>query len=75
MPTDPDHGLEAAAIQNAYEDRIRLLFEGLATNLGETAVTHMTEKQCVERFSRGLTSARRARGLALAAIIAGNPIS
>ncbi len=52
---------EADVIKTAYEERVRALFIGLATNLGDGS----TEQQSVDRFKRGLDTARRARELAM----------
>jgi hypothetical protein len=53
---------EAAAIEAAYEARVQALFLGLATNLGDAPTS---EQQSVDRFTKGLNTAKRARQLAL----------
>ena len=53
------------AIEEAYEERLHLLFIGLATNLGDMPVSHRTEQQCIDIFKTGLKTAKRARQLAL----------
>ena len=63
--SDASDNVEAIAIEEAYEERVRLLFIGLATNLGDMPVTHRTEQQCVDQFKTGLKTAKRARQLAL----------
>jgi hypothetical protein len=57
--------LEVAAIEDAYHERIQLLFTGLATNLGDK---QKTEQQCVDMFKTGFNIAKKARHLALAAV-------
>jgi hypothetical protein len=62
-----ENSADLAAIESAYEDRIRTLYNGLATNLRDGAKAQINEKEAVERFRAGLNTARRARELALAA--------
>ena len=59
---------EVTAIEDAYADRIRMLYGVLATNLVDSAVS---EQQSVQRFVKGLTVARRAKELALGALPGG----
>jgi hypothetical protein len=59
------NSVEAAAIEAAYEARIQTLFLGLATNLGDAPAS---EQQNVDRFTKGLNTAKRARQLALNAV-------
>jgi hypothetical protein len=59
------NSVEAAAIEAAYEARIQTLFMGLATNLGDAPAS---EQQNVDRFTKGLNTAKRARQLALNAV-------
>ena len=56
------NNVEAAAIEAAYEARIQTLFMGLATNLGDAPTS---EQQSVNKFTKGLNTAKRARQLAL----------
>jgi hypothetical protein len=56
------NSVEAAAIEAAYQARIQTLFTGLATNLGDAPAS---EQQSVDRFTKGLNTAKRARQLAL----------
>ena len=56
------NSVEAAAIEAAYKARVETLFMGLATNLGDAPAS---EQQNVDRFTKGLNTARRARQLAL----------
>jgi len=65
--------VEATAIDEAYQERVRALFIGLATNLGDMPVSHKTEQQCVELFKTGLNTAKRAKRLALDVVGAAPP--
>jgi hypothetical protein len=56
---------EVAAIEAAYATQLQLLFSRLVTNIGDEPTTHDTDQQCLDRFSKGLGIARRARQLAL----------
>ena len=56
------NSVEAAAIEAAYKARVETLFMGLATNLGDAPAS---EQQNVDRFTKGLNTARRARQIAL----------
>jgi hypothetical protein len=60
---------EADAIEAAFEGQVQTLFKVLATNLGDAPVTHKTDQQCVAIFTAGLVIARKAKQLALAAIV------
>jgi hypothetical protein len=59
---------EAAAIDAAYQDQVKLLFSGLCTNLSQQPVTHQTDQECVDKFTAGFQVAKRARQLALNAV-------
>lgn len=61
MPT-ASNSVEAGAIEAAYQARVQALFLGLATNLGDAPTS---EQQSVDRFTKGLNTAKRARQLAL----------
>jgi hypothetical protein len=52
---------EVAAVEAAYRARVETLFMGLVTNLGD----QQGEQQSVDRFTKGLNIAKRARQLAL----------
>jgi hypothetical protein len=58
-------------IREAYDERLRAMFIPLCVNLGDAPVTSQTEAQCVERFTKGLKAARRARELALGVVPTG----
>jgi hypothetical protein len=58
---------EVIAIEDAYHERIQLLFTGLATNLGDK---QKTDQQCVDMFKTGFNIAKKARQLALAVLAA-----
>jgi hypothetical protein len=60
---------EVAAIEAAYRARVETLFMGLVTNLGD----QQGEQQSVDRFTKGLNTAKRARQLALDAVGAISP--
>jgi hypothetical protein len=60
--------VEARVIEEAFEERVRVLFMGLATNLGDMPVSHKTEQQCIDTFKTGLNTAKKARRLALDAV-------
>ena len=56
---------EAAAVEAAFVQRVQILYQSLATNLGDLP---NSERKAVEAFKTGLSIARRARELALKAI-------
>jgi hypothetical protein len=56
---------EASAIEDAYSEQIRGLFKVLFTNLIDQPGS---DQQSASRFATGMTRAKRARDLALAAI-------
>ena len=68
--SDPNNGSEATAIEEAYLESLKTLFVNLATSLGNEPVTHETDQQCVDRFVKGMRTAKRARELALNAVAA-----
>src|SRR5205823_12068491 len=68
-------GPEAAAIEAAYGAQVQLLFAKLITNIGDEPTTHDTDQQCLDRFSKGLAIARRARQLALGAVGGGSAMA
>jgi hypothetical protein len=59
---------EVDAINDAFHDRMCLLFGVLVGNLIDTADVHGGEQKSIERFSKGLVFTRRARELALEAV-------
>jgi hypothetical protein len=61
---------EAQLIYSAYQDQVKEAFKGLFTNLQQMPANKLTEQQCVDRFNTGLKKAKRARDLALKAIVA-----
>jgi hypothetical protein len=67
MPS-PGSSPEAAAIEAAYGAQIQLLFSKLVTNIVDEPTTHDTDQQSLDRFTKGLAIARRARQLALSAV-------
>lgn len=64
MPAGSNN-VEAAAIAAAYAQRVQILYQTLATNLGDTPGS---EQKAVEAFTRGFGIAKRARELALNAL-------
>lgn len=56
---------ETRAIEEAYEDQIKLLFRTLVINLIDGSAMHQNDQQSVARFSAGLKVSQRARDLAL----------
>ncbi len=56
---------EANAVEAAFVQRVQILYQSLATNLGDLP---NSERKVVEAFMTGLNIARRARELALKAI-------
>jgi hypothetical protein len=56
--------LEASAIDAAYDAHLQALFQMLITNLGDQTFSHLTDRQCVAKFTTGLNIAKRARQLA-----------
>ena len=59
---------EVDAINDAFHDKMCLLFGVLVGNLIDTADVHGGEQKSIDRFSKGLGFARRARELALEAV-------
>jgi hypothetical protein len=59
---------EITAIEEAYEDELKAMFKILVANLASEAVTHDTDKLCMEKFRVGLHLTRRAKELALNAV-------
>jgi hypothetical protein len=53
---------EADAVEAAFIQRVQILYQTLATNLGDSPGS---ERKAVEAFKKGLTIARRGRELAL----------
>jgi hypothetical protein len=65
---DENESPEARAIEAAYGDQVELLFKVLITNLADRKVSKQTEQQCVDKFTAGLGTAKRARRLTLGAL-------
>jgi hypothetical protein len=61
-------GREAHAVEAAYDEHVAALFKMLITNLGDKPVSRETDRQCVEKFRKGINVAKRARQLALDAL-------
>jgi hypothetical protein len=59
---------EATAIEEAYQNQVKALFNVLFTNLIGEPVSHETDQQCSEGFAAGVKIAKRARDLALNAV-------
>jgi hypothetical protein len=59
---------EVDAINDAFHDRMCVLFGVLVGNLIDTADVHGGERKSIDRFSKGLGFTRRARELALEAV-------
>jgi hypothetical protein len=58
---DENESPEARAIEAAYGDQVELLFKVLITNLADRKVPKQTEQQCVDKFTAGLETAKRAK--------------
>jgi hypothetical protein len=71
MPNPASPGV--AAIQAAYQEQVQNLFKVFTANLGDEAVTRENDQKCVEKFVRGITIAKRAKELALAAVAGVSP--
>lgn len=56
---------EADAVDAAFMQRVQILYQTLATNLGDSP---NSERKAVEAFKTGLAIARRARELAFQAV-------
>jgi hypothetical protein len=69
MP-NPGSSPEAVAIEAAYGAQIQLLFSKLVINIVDEPTTHDTDQHSLDRFTKGLAIARRARQLALSAVSA-----
>jgi hypothetical protein len=63
MPADNQ---DVEAIEGAYQDQIKALFKVLLT----AVITHEPDAQSLERFQTGLDMARRAKQMALGALVA-----
>jgi hypothetical protein len=59
---------EVDAINDAFHDRMCILFGVLVGNLIDTADVPGGEQKSIERFSKGLGHTRRAKELALEAV-------
>jgi hypothetical protein len=63
MP-NASNGPEADAVEAAYQAHVQTLFRSLVTNLGDQAVSHQSDQQCLDKFTVGLNIAKRAKRLA-----------
>jgi hypothetical protein len=72
MP-NPSNSPEVAAIEAAYRAHVELLFKSLVTNLGDQVVSHQSDQQSLDKFRVGLNIAKRARQLALNAVVPASP--
>ncbi len=64
---------ETAAIEAAYRAHVELLFKSLITNLGDQVVSHQSDQQSLDKFKVGLNIAKRAKQLALNAVVPASP--
>jgi hypothetical protein len=74
MP-DPDGNTEITAIESAYVDHLKGLFIALATKLINQPVTHATDRQIAGEFALAVTTAKRAKQLAVDAVGANQAIT
>jgi hypothetical protein len=72
MPS-PSNSPETAAIEAAYRAHVELLFKSLVTNLGDQVVSHQSDQQSLDKFKVGLNIAKRAKQLALNAVVSASP--
>ncbi len=72
MP-NPSNSPETAAIEAAYRAHVELLFKSLVTNLGDQVVSHQSDQQSLDKFKVGLNIAKRAKQLALNAVVSASP--
>ena len=72
MP-NPSTSPETAAIEAAYRAHVELLFKSLVTNLGDQVVSHQSDQQSLDKFKVGLNIAKRAKQLALNAVVSASP--
>jgi hypothetical protein len=72
MP-NPSTSPETAAIEAAYRAQVELLFKSLVTNLGDQVVSHQSDQQSLDKFKVGLNIAKRAKQLALNAVVSASP--
>ena len=72
MPNLSD-SLETTAIEVAYRAHVELLFKSLVTNLGDQVVSRQSDQQSLGKFKAGLNIAKRARQLALNAVVPASP--
>lgn len=68
MP-DPTTSTEATTIEAAYQDEVKTLFKVLFMNLASGSVSRENDQHHVEKFTAGLKLAKRARDLALNALV------
>ena len=75
--TMPNANPEAVAVEAAYGAHVQTLFKTLVANLVDEPVSGQTDRQSLDRFIAGLKIARRAKQLALSAVVpsAGGAVS
>jgi hypothetical protein len=66
MPEAP--APEAALIEEAYEDRVKAIFDQFFTNLSGRTPGPQNDKQCLAMFTTGIKLAKHAGDLALGAL-------
>jgi hypothetical protein len=65
----PNANPEATAVEAAYGVHVQTLFKTLIANLVDEPVSGQTDRQSLDRFIAGLKIARRAKQLALSAVV------
>jgi hypothetical protein len=65
----PNANPEAAAIEAAYGAQVQTLFKILVANLVDEPVSGQTDRQSLDKFMVGLKIAKRAKQLALSAVV------
>jgi hypothetical protein len=67
--TMPNANPEAVAVEAAYGAHVQMLFKTLVANLVDEPVSGQTDRQSLDRFIAGLKIAKRAKQLALSAVV------
>lgn len=65
----PNANPEAAAIEAAYGAQVQTLFKILVANLVDETVSGQSDRQSLDKFMAGLKIAKRAKQLALSAVV------
>jgi hypothetical protein len=73
--TMPNANPEAAAVEAAYEAQVQMLFKTLVANLVDEPVSGQTDRQSLDKFVTGFEIAKRAKQLALSAVVPGSGAS